>query len=70
MQLVHLVTKQNCPSQHSAESYLTLSLQCLHRVVSSGPKRDLQDIHISCTLANFIMPPTARLGVDIVMLRV
>ena len=49
---------------------LTLCWQCSHRVASPAASGDLQDMHISRTLANFMMPPMARLGVLMVMLRV
>ena len=47
-----------------------LSLQCLHRMVSLPSRTDLQDMHMSRFLANFMMPPSAKLGVDSVMLLV
>lgn len=42
----------------------TLLLQCLHRLVSPGPRAALQLRHASRTFANLMMPPAARDGVD------
>lgn len=49
---------------------VTLELQCLQRVVSPGARVALQPRQLYRTLANFMMPPAAREGVDTIMLRV
>ena len=49
---------------------LTLALQCWHSVTSFGSSVALQPRQESLTLANFIMPPDAREGVDTCMLLV
>ena len=60
----------NCFLWYAQAGGLTLCWQCSHRVVSPAARGDLQFMHISRTLANFMMPPCARLGVLMVMLRV
>lgn len=49
---------------------LTLGLQCLHSVESPGANVALQARQLCLTLANFMMPPAAKDGVETMMLRV
>ena len=51
-------------------SWSTLGLQCLHRVESPGVSVALHARQLCLTLANFMMPPAAKDGVDTMMLRV